>query len=70
MSKKQKILFFILLVAIGSIGFFIWAYFNFSGDVVGPNPQHIPKHLLPACDFNGFTFVKEPCLSPKGARYG
>jgi hypothetical protein len=74
MKSKKKL--FALILAMFAIGLSIFLIYNkhqksldLPGDVIGSNPNHIPKDQLPICDFTGARFIKEPCYSPPGSVY-
>jgi len=74
MKRRKKIVIAIMLLALASVSILLVidkrnGAHDLPGKVIGPNPTHIPKDQLPECDFNGASFVQQPCYSPPGSAY-
>ena len=72
MKRKKFLIILVITLALLGISTFILQNreaADLSGEVIGPNPNNIPKSQLPECNFNGVKFINLPCYSPPGSTY-
>ena len=72
--KHKKIVAISLILIVILLGVSLLVFYqrqarDLPGDVIGPNPNHIPENKLPECNFNGADFVEQPCYSPPNSFY-